>query len=230
MANRPSLKDFLEETKNHKIHVLHDEGLYRHLSVNVGGQSLYGLDIVTYPNHLAVSGDISDGLIFSRVPDMFEFFRRKNGLRAEIDYRYWAEKLTSGPASVKEYVRSKFEGEINSEIEWFIDYEHLTSEEADDLREDVENHVMLDDYGPDANYLAALEYKYYRPGRYNMYRGIFENISPEKWYDYNYRFYLNCMAIRAAIHSYDNRDGREVAWLHPESLLQDHGITRTLQS
>lgn len=99
---------FKASTIGHELHTFHDDGLYRHLRVAAPGTSIWHWDIITWPGHLCIDGDIGDGLVFSRDPDMIDFFAK--GLRSTfsdgapwIDVRYWAEKLSRGSKSVKTY-------------------------------------------------------------------------------------------------------------------------------
>lgn len=80
---------FAQNTKNHTMEVEHDEGLHRCLNIRNGKSSIYQFRITTWPGHLCISGDMGC-LTFSRLPDMFEFFRSPDG---GINTTYWLEKL-----------------------------------------------------------------------------------------------------------------------------------------
>ncbi|MFJ7422715.1 hypothetical protein ACIQXD_29550 [Streptomyces uncialis] len=99
---------FARDTDRHQMTVLRDDGLYRHLrfASNPLGYGEYWFDLVTWPGCLTVRGDAVDGYTFTRLPDMFEFFRadRKWGINAH----YWAEKADGGRESVKEYSEEAF--------------------------------------------------------------------------------------------------------------------------
>lgn len=107
---------FIEQTKDHKLVVLHDDGLYRHLRVQAPGTRMWSWDVTTWPGHLATSGDIADGHVFTREPDMLEFFaiagrqeRYYSDGSPSIDVRYWAEKLCGGRShEVKKYDSDTF--------------------------------------------------------------------------------------------------------------------------
>lgn len=88
------LEQFTENTANHSMEVLLDDGKRRHLRFSENGSSIYHFNIVTWPGYLAISGDIG-AYMFSRTADMFTFFRsEKEGLY--INPSYWAEKLNAG--------------------------------------------------------------------------------------------------------------------------------------
>lgn len=91
---------FRQDTANHELKILHDDGLHRHLLLRNPRSSEYWFEIVTWPGSLTIRGDVGDGYTFSRERDMFPFFRNEYG---GINPHYWAEKLGGGRRSVKEY-------------------------------------------------------------------------------------------------------------------------------
>lgn len=90
-------KRFEVETATHAMTVKHDDGLYRHLRfAPTKGPSFYWFDLITWPHNLVFRGD-GESYAFSRIEDMFAFFRsgiRRDG-SIEINPVYWSEKLTS---------------------------------------------------------------------------------------------------------------------------------------
>lgn len=108
--------DFLRETAEHQLVVLHDDGFYRHLRIQKPGTRMWSWDITTWPGHLATSGDIADGFVFTRLEDMIDFFDISKWNRdyysdgaPSIDVRYWAEKLCGGRShEVKKYDDEEF--------------------------------------------------------------------------------------------------------------------------
>ncbi len=82
---------FVGDTRSHKMRVIMDNGLYRHLLFRNPESSSYWFQIVTWPGFLAISGDMGE-FMFSRLDDMLEFFRTEE----VIDFRYWAEKCRAG--------------------------------------------------------------------------------------------------------------------------------------
>lgn len=106
---------FARDTAQHRMTVLHDDGLYRHLRFMARRSSEFWFDIVTWPGSLAIRGDI-DGHMFSRLPDMFEFFRADR--RWGINPRYWAEKTEGGIRSVQQYSEALFRQLV---VEYFVE-------------------------------------------------------------------------------------------------------------
>jgi hypothetical protein len=91
-AESRAAERFAENTSEHELTVLRDDGLYRHLRFQKPGTSIYYFDLVTWPGYLAIVGDAGDYL-FRRTQDMFEFFSSESD---RINPRYWSEKL-QGP-------------------------------------------------------------------------------------------------------------------------------------
>lgn len=87
-----TLERFTKDTAEHQLKIHRDDGLFRHLTVKKPNSSCMHYNITTWPGYLCMSGDMGC-FVFSRLPDMFQFFRGKPG---EINPYYWQEKLQSG--------------------------------------------------------------------------------------------------------------------------------------
>ncbi|MFF5977147.1 hypothetical protein ACFY7C_37245 [Streptomyces sp. NPDC012769] len=105
---------FRKDTAGHELRILHDDGLYRHLLLRNLRGSEYWYELITWPGSLAIRGDVGDGYTFTRLTDMFEFFRSERG---GINPHYWAEKLGGGRRSVKEYSEDLFRQRV---VEQFV--------------------------------------------------------------------------------------------------------------
>ncbi len=106
----PSLNQFAKDVENHQMKVLTDDDLHRSLlfkQPNTGNQYFR---INTWPHHLCISGDMGT-FVFSRLPDMFEFFRGDK----EPNLGYWSEKLVAGTA--EKYNESRAREVILSQAE-----------------------------------------------------------------------------------------------------------------
>jgi hypothetical protein len=102
---------FLKDISEHRMTVLHEDGPYRHIRFRKPQSINMWFDLVTWPNVLTIGGDMGTWT-FSRVEDMFTFFRhRQKRLRdsrcncpvcgrltsdLKINPSYWAEKLQHG--------------------------------------------------------------------------------------------------------------------------------------
>jgi len=113
---------FQREVASHRMTVLHDDGLYRHLRFREHrlcndaqyrpGSSFYWFDLITWPGCLAIHGDCGS-YVFSREQDMFTFFRG-----SRINPQYWAEKVCSGREGLRRYDEGVFR---NCVLEDFTD-------------------------------------------------------------------------------------------------------------
>lgn len=112
MSTETTAKRFATDTKNHRLEIAQDDGLYRHLKLrahDADGQpcGIGWFDLITAPGVLVFTGDY-DSVVFRRTEDMFEFFRR-GAHRGQPNLSYWAEKVASGGAhSVEKYSEEVF--------------------------------------------------------------------------------------------------------------------------
>lgn len=97
---------FAGDVAEHRLEVLRDDGLYRHLRFRRENGSWYWFDLVTWPGVLAIRGDMHHQM-FARTRDMFEFFR---GQRA--NYGYWAEKTPDCGRAVREYDPDRLRAQV----------------------------------------------------------------------------------------------------------------------
>lgn len=104
---------FGQDTAGHQIAVLHEEGLYRHLRFKHPKRGAYWFDLITWPGVLVINGDMGS-YTFSRITDMFEFFRSKSG---RINPHYWAQKLRANDG-VRAYSEDLFRRRVT---EAFVD-------------------------------------------------------------------------------------------------------------
>lgn len=85
-------RQFESNTTKHQMTVLHDDGVYRHVRFAEPGTSLWHFDLITWPGHLTISGDIGQGYTFARIADMFDFFHPIEE-PWRINPSYWWEKM-----------------------------------------------------------------------------------------------------------------------------------------
>jgi hypothetical protein len=121
---RDVLADFLKNAAAQELNVAQDDGLYRHLKIrNKAGHQFNWFDIITWPGVLTINGDYGTW-VFSRIDDMFEFFR--SGDRADGELRinepYWAEKLQACDRTTyaaEEFDADTFRAEILDSLEGY---------------------------------------------------------------------------------------------------------------
>lgn len=92
---------FLHDVRHHQMTIRQDEDLYRHITFARPGSSVHRFSLVTWPGYLAISGDC-DNFMFTRIPDMFDFFRLAGPAYDKTDAintGYWSEKAVSASKS-----------------------------------------------------------------------------------------------------------------------------------
>jgi len=191
-------EQFASDVADHKMTILLDQGVYRHVRFNKPGTSFYRFDLVTWPGHLAISGDM-DGFVFARVEDMFTFFRSESGWNgARINPVYWSEKVCSGgrPATMR-YSEEKFRQHVADHIADFV-------EEYPGLAAAVEEEIF--DGGAslfEDSARQALDYfEYVEDGPRHT---IFRFLDTQEWElrDFSHQFLWCCHAIQWGIAQYD---------------------------
>ena len=100
---------FVSDTDEHQMTILHDDGVYRHLRFKAPGTRFYWFDLVTWPGHLSITGDMG-AFTFARVQDMFTFFYGH-----DINPGYWGEKVIAG--EVKAYSEDVFREWVDEELD-----------------------------------------------------------------------------------------------------------------
>ena len=128
---------FRTATAGHELTVIRDDGLSRHLRVQTPRTRIWSWDVITWPGHLAICGDVADGYMFTRESDMLRFFsvaaRAQHYFNDDapcIDVSYWAEKLCgSSHQTVQVYDSRSFMAQVRQAL-------------AENLAVDVEDGVQ----------------------------------------------------------------------------------------
>ena len=156
---------FLSDIKTHEMTVIRDEGLHRHLRFKRPESITMYFDLITWPGHLCLTGDMGT-YVFSRIEDMFEFFRTDDTYAKShperklfINTGYWGEKLLSISRSggYREFSSDKFEAAVKSDFE---ESKFESENQKESVWNDIENSVLC--YVHDSEYAsmqAAIDYK-----------------------------------------------------------------------
>lgn len=191
--------DFEKRAPEYTMTVGIDERTHRHLKFSINNSAVFGFNIITWPGHLAISGDMGC-FVFSRLTDMFEFFRGKPG---EINPAYWAEKIqaTAKHEGHEEYSAARFREEI---MYWLTDQDENPDVDPD-LLEAVEDVVLIyEDEGESQAIRAAMEFTH--DGKH-----VFQDFYEVSCREYTYH-YLWCLhAIVWAISQYDESKAKVAA-------------------
>lgn len=175
---------FLKEVEQHGMTALRDDGLYRHLRFRRPDTSSMSFDILTWPGHLAYTGDMGS-YVFTRISDMFTFFRGHSP-----NPGYWSEKcIAADRDGIEEFDQDAFRESIMRRLA-----------EAEDLpdgtREEVERRVLgcIDDG----------EHEAMRAAIYFEHDGFrFRDFWEARCRTYTHRFMWCCYALPWAIKQYD---------------------------
>ena len=131
---------FLGDIADHEMTVIRDDGVSRHIRFRKPGTCIYGFDLITWPGLLCYTGDMGT-FVFSRIEDMFKFFRCRDKLFT-ISTGYWAEKvIASDRSGIRQYSPELFVAVVE---EWFRDSweEELSKEEFEALHERLKEEVL----------------------------------------------------------------------------------------
>lgn len=184
---------FARETADHKMTVLHEDGLYRHVRFeNPQYGAIYRFDLITWPHGLLIRGD-GPNFAFSLYPtrDLFDMFRRTARV-GQINAGYWDEKVVAG--KIKDWSEEMFRT-------WLI--QEATKDEAryPGLVRALDRQI-LDSDEHNLEYRGTAEYAL-ASFAHRDYRLRFPDRWEESFEDYSWEFLWACHAIRWGIAQYD---------------------------
>ncbi len=181
-------KRFAADIAEHQMTVKHDDGLYRHLHFRRPSNGFYWFDLVTWPGSLAIRGDFN-GYMFTRLADMFEFFRGDGG---SVNPHYWSEKAEHGRPSTKAYSVDAFKQYVLDDLKHLVEGnpELAAKAEKDILAEIEEGYVATESDARDV--LTRWERD-----------GAFSDTWEWDLTDFEYGFLWCCHAIVWGIAQYD---------------------------
>lgn len=175
---------FPTDIATHRMTVIKDDGVYRHLRFSRPGTNCYSFDILTWPGYLAYVGDMGD-YVFQRTEDMFEFFRHDG-----INPGYWSEKIqASGHEAVREYSEDKGRAWVQS---W------LDAAGASDAAREASKDIIFDE-GQDNLYRQLRDFDASDLDEEDMFSGWQE----ANFQDYTFHYIWCCLALVWAIKQYD---------------------------
>lgn len=205
---------FKADVVNHKMDVLLDNGVYRHLVFSQPKNGWHHrFDLVTYPGYLVISGDMSCW-VFSRVDDMFQFFRSDDG---RINPGYWSEKIQNGASGGRdegrEYDGEAYKAALIEHLDGYDlsdDHKAAVIEELDQLDfcdefsifsqiNDFE--VYLDEPDPEIPIRELARNAYSRPRKRKSF--TFQDVWEISSKVFSYHFLWCCHAIAWGINRYD---------------------------
>ncbi|MFI8177985.1 hypothetical protein ACIF6H_32345 [Streptomyces microflavus] len=187
---------FAAESGDATVTVRRDDGLYRHLEVNMPKSSAYWCELMTWPGALAITGHTGTH-VFRRDDDMLAFFRMcmSTGISWEVDARYWAEKVQPhGERDVQSYAKNRVRAYIKQAAqEAEADHPGL----VDEVEEELFSRYSSADLETEAGAKAAL-------ARFEFDGFRFDTAGWE-FTEYDYWFIYTCQVIAWTVAQYDAR-------------------------
>lgn len=197
---------FLADVAGHEVTILRDDGVHRHVRFLSPKGSEHWFDLITWPGRLCIDGDMGT-YVFSRLPDMFEFFRAKPELIEAwgadglfIDEAYWAGKLISTDRmGVTRYDPELFRACVKQDFEGWCEAHEPTEALRTDLWEAIEDEVLsVEDYDEHSAREAASEFSH--PGCSLRFEDFWEH-DLRAW---TLHYVWCCYAIAWGIQRYDD--------------------------
>jgi len=142
MKYKCKIERFMEDVADHKMKVVVDDkkNFIRHLTFR-GNTFNCWYDLITWKGSLCINGD-HGSYVFSRVDDMFTFFRSRNNT-LKINASYWAEKVQSQGIygdGIKKFSVNLFRENIKEHFQMCFDDEDIEKKQS--IWEDVESDLL----------------------------------------------------------------------------------------
>lgn len=199
---------FLDDIKNHQLTILRDQGVHRHLRFKKPNTIDRYFDLITWPGHLCYTGDMGSYL-FSRLPDMFGFFRSGQG---KINPGYWAEKVLAADrhGGIEEFDEDDFDRAVMRYlIQWLRDHRNKTTkDERRELWEEVIAEIINADSSPDGMRKQIAAHDYYKSLAHvsrndDRQMFMFVDLFDQRFTRYTHHYLWCCHAIVWGIQQYD---------------------------
>lgn len=143
------LNRFLQTVAAHQMTVLKDDGLYRHLRFQHPQHNITdAFELITIPDRLMLDGDHGT-VVFSRLPDMFQFFRSETLEQLPVDY--WSEKIIAHwpYINILTYDQRLAEDNIQKDFDDWVAAHPLSAVDADIAQQELDN-ILYDCHDRDA--------------------------------------------------------------------------------
>jgi hypothetical protein len=185
---------FERDARDHRMTVLRDDGVYRHLRFKRPGTGFYYYDLITWPGNLVITGDGGRACHFARLHDMFDFFDHEG----RINPYYWSEKLQGQcRRDVQEFDHDLY---VRLVEEWFRDQtDELDDDEVQALRSAVDEQLLNEWTAPtDVDSALTLLRDFEHPGV--GFSDVWEYADALR--DWNHHYVWSCWAIVQGVAQY----------------------------
>ncbi len=197
---------FESDVAKHAMTVIRDDGVNRHIKFRQPDSSSYWFEILTWHGTLCIKGDCGT-YVFSRLSDMFEFFRtddRGDPTKLYTNEGYWCEKLQAvscdgyGNGAAKRFDAETFEKRVKERIDDYCEGRGISAELKAELLQEVQNDVL--DYACDGDTSVWSRLNDFEDKDFPR---LFEDCWEWNCDEYTFRFIWNLYAIAWAIRQYD---------------------------
>lgn len=198
---------FEKDTATHKMTIHRDDGVDRHISFRKqDGCSSYWFEILTWPGALCIRGDCGT-YVFSRLTDMFEFFRDDRGndpKRLYINTGYWCEKLQAvdcngyGEGKAREFDADEFSARVKQRFDDYLESHEISDDTRMSLWSQIEDEILF--YSHDGEIRAFDRLMEFHDEQFPR---LFEDCWEWNCKKYTFHFLWNLYAIAWAIRQYD---------------------------
>ncbi|MDK1683507.1 hypothetical protein [Acinetobacter terrestris] len=206
----PNLEQFLKGVASHELTVNLDQGVFRDLTIMKPNSVDMHYHITTRPGYLMFTGDMGS-FVFTRLPDMFNFFRDNDGY--DINPGYWGEKLEAvdSRAGAKEFSPDEAKQILTEYLQ-----DHLEGLDSGDYDKDQSDTEESKEAIQELIEIAeGDQHEFYEQLR-NWDSDDAGGLDMDCWWewdfnDYTGRYIWCCYAIVHAIKLYDAQKNKEVA-------------------
>ena len=205
----PNLEQSLKDVASHQLTVNLDQGVFRDITIADPNTMAMHYNITTRPGYLIFTGDMGS-FVFTRLADMFDFFRNKDGYN--INPGYWEEKLEAvdSRGGAKEFSSDLVKEILTEHLQDHLEgldsgcYEKDQSD-AEEAKEATEHLISLAEDDKHDFYETLRNWDADDAGVLDM----------ECWWewdfnDHTYHYIWACFAIVHAIKLYDAHKSNEV--------------------
>lgn len=143
---------FPKDVKDFQMAVLLDQGVYRHIKFGKPGSVHGAFELITWPGHLTIAGDMGS-YSFARNEDMFSFFRADSSdtsrpVHEQINARYWHEKMISECAHspAMKTCPLAIADNVKEHLACFLESSELNEEDAAELKDAIDSEILSNLY------------------------------------------------------------------------------------
>ncbi len=205
-------EEFLKDVSSHKMNIVMDDGLNRHIQFRNPDSFYRWFDIVTYKGALVIDGDMGT-YVFRRLDDMFDFFRDspENQASLKINPEYWGEKIFATSrldGGHERFSHSLFRDAVQLEFDCWAAAENPSEEEKSALWGELLSEVIyIDGLNTESATELALRFE---PSNENISFRM-EDFYEHRLEEFTYPFIWTCYAIVWAIKQYDSAKAASAA-------------------